>query len=248
MFKHSTIPTVCLALLLLAVGCEKDVAAPEFSVTASPTTVSVGEPVVFEIDGAAEGFVIYTGDAGHDYANSYAVVTRNRDLDEESYVLEADALNEIRDSVVRVIVQFNDGIGPLDTFLTPIDTIAAIMALEELVDREFTNRETARYEISLILPSLDRFNTWDYVIDAFTNNSILLEPEGGFSTGEVIDKYERSFRYIYREPGTYTATVIATNTGSKKYDNGGLYDKPTTSRDDYDILRTIREIVITVNP
>lgn len=55
---------------VLLTACVNEPDPVELNITASATTVSVGQPVTFSITQDAEALAIYTGDEGHDYYKS----------------------------------------------------------------------------------------------------------------------------------------------------------------------------------
>ena len=58
--------------LLTFSSCEKDELDTWVSLEADKTIVAVNETVTFNVSGNAETYVVYTGDAGHDFTKSYS--------------------------------------------------------------------------------------------------------------------------------------------------------------------------------
>ena len=88
----------------------------------------------------------------------------------------------------------------------------------------------------------------DIVDMYYQDKSTLLAPEGGFSTGAAVDRYEKTMEYSYSAEGTYVVTLIATNVSNKQYSGSGYQDDRTSPGSEYDLSRTIKELVITVQP
>ncbi len=59
----------CLAALATT-SCSKEAIVIDISFSASPATAKVGDPITFLVGYGAESYALYTGDAGHDFANS----------------------------------------------------------------------------------------------------------------------------------------------------------------------------------
>lgn len=245
---HKMINNIKFLLILVAlvsiVSCSKDAITPEVTFSVDNSNPQVGENIKFTISGDAETYVVYTGDASHEYDKSYLVITEGKDVDQELVVLSADSLPEIRDYLDPIVSNYNGTVGPnqqisLDNLMTNITT---------LVGKEYTNKLTAAYEMWEFASGLQGQVFRDVVDLFFEDNSVLLAPEGGFSTGVAINRYDKTLEYSYSEPGTYTVTLIATNVGDKQYSGSGYQDDRTSSGSEYDLGRTIKEIVITVNP
>lgn len=233
-----------LATLVIIISCSKDEISPEVSFTADNLNPQVGETVTFKVSGDAEAFVIYTGDVAHEFEKSHLAVTAGMDLDQEIVVVTSDSIPEIRDYLEPFIINYNSNIGgneqvSLDNVITNIAT---------LVGKEYTNKLTAAYEIWEFAPGLEGATMRDLVDLYFEESSVLLAPEGGFSTGTAINRYDKTYNYSYSEAGTYTVTLIATVVGDKQYSGTGYQDDRTTSGNEYDLNRTIKELVITVQP
>lgn len=247
MNKNILLSGLVFMLITLISSCSKSAIEPDLSVTATPSTVAVGEEVTFTIVGSAETFAIYPGDEGHEFKNSYMVITEGKTIDDESVVLNADSVAVIAEWLLVDIATHNEWLETeIDTSLTYIDPAAAIQSLTNLAGNNYSSLETAKYEISLFLPEMNTFEAWDKIMEYFTNNSVLLAPEGGFATGMAIDRYEKEFVYKYSQPGTYTATVIATSVGQKKYEGDGYVTDGTASASEYDFAREIKEVTIVV--
>ncbi len=236
--KYFTILFVLLTLL----SCRKDIESPEISFTADKVNLQVGETVTFNISGDAETFAIFTGDNTHEFSKSHLAVTAGVDVDQEEVVLTADSLVSLTPGLTAKVYNYNDSL----VGGTPLSVETILGNLETLVDKKYTNKETAAYEIYLFMEDLGSAEARDMVNLYYENHSVLLAPEGGFSIGVAINRDEKSFEYAYNEPGTYTVTLIATNASYKKYSGSGYQDDRTSSGSEYDLNRTIKEISITV--
>ena len=238
-------PILVMALLMMLFGaCEKEAAIPTLSVTATPSTVSAGETVTFEITGEAQTFAIFTGDAGHRYDSSYLVLAEGKEVDLELVVLTQDSLNsllpwlELKVDTFNMQAQMNN--------MDPLVFAEVQSALVALVGVEFEYYEAARYKIATeILPGLEAVAV-DLVDNYFEDRSTILAPPGGFHTGVALDRYDLGYTYVYNQPGQYTATVIATNVSFKNYSGAGYQNDRTASASEYDVDRVISEVTITV--
>ena len=84
------------------------------------------------------------------------------------------------------------------------------------------------------------------IVTYFDDNSTLLAPEGGFSLGAAIHRYDKEYTYTYAEAGTFKAVVIATNVSSKKYSGSGYQDNATASASEYSYFRELKEVSVTI--
>ena len=73
--KYSISILKLLSILFLFASCEKDDLDTWVSIEADKTVVAVDETVTFKMSGNAETYVVYTGDASHDFTKSYLVIT-----------------------------------------------------------------------------------------------------------------------------------------------------------------------------
>lgn len=231
-----------LFVLLTFLSCRKDIQSPEISFTADKVNLQVGETVTFNISGDAETFAIFTGDSTHEFSKSHLAVTEGLVVDQEEVVLTADSLVNVKPWLALRVDEYNATLGGG----TPLSVETILGNLETLVDKNYTNKETAAYEAYLFMMDLGSAVARNMVNFYYEDQSVLLAPEGGFSKGEAIDRYKKSFEYAYNEPGTYTVTLIATNASYKKYSGSGYQDDRTSSGSEYDLNRTIKEISITV--
>lgn len=231
---------VWLLAAVLFTACENDDIGPELNVIATPATVNVGETVNFQITGSAESFVIYTGDAGHDYASSYLAIAEGMDVDMESVVLTADSLTSLLPWLQQEIDNFNA------TAENPLSFEAISTGLQSFVGKSYEYKTVVKYEITdQLMPGLASVAE-TLVNTYFENNSVILAPEGGYHTGIALNRSELDFSHVYDTPGTYTATVIATNVSNKNYSGSGYKYNRTASASEYDFNRLIRQITITV--
>ncbi|WP_242155536.1 DUF5017 domain-containing protein [Aestuariivivens sediminis] len=224
------------------ISCSDDLETPEVDFTVDNSSPVVGETVKFTITGGAETFVIFTGDENHEFEKSHLAITSGVDVDQELVVLRSEALPDIRDFLEPSVNTHNANAGPGNQL--NLDAIMTNMATQ--VGIEYTNKLTAAYIIWEYFTELQGQVARDIVDAYYEDNSTLLAPEGGFSTGVAIDRYEKTLEYSYANPGMYVVTLIATNLSDKQYSGSGYQDDRTSSGDEYDLSRNIKELVITV--
>jgi len=231
---------ISVTTIAIFTSCQEEAEAPELNVIATPTSVSVGEEVVFDIAGNAETYAIFTGDTGHDYDSSYLAIAEGQDLDLESLVLTSDSLDNLLPWLENQIENYNS------TAENPIAFSEVSSGLNAFVGKNYEYAETAKYEIATqLMPGL--LNVADQLVDNyFENNSVILAPQGGYHTGISINRYDLGYTYVYNSPGVYTATIIATNLSNKKYTGSGYKNDRTASASEYDFNRLIRQVTITV--
>jgi len=238
--------TIKFILILLAtsfiVSCSDNLETPDVELTVDNANSSVVESITFTITGEAETFVIFTGDENHEFEKSHLAATAGLDLDQELVTLANDSLPQIRTFLTPYVDDHNANAGAgnqldLDAIMTNIAT---------QVDIEYTNKLTAAYIIWQYFTELEGQVSRDIVDMYYEDNSTLLAPEGGFSTGAAINRYDKTYEYSYSQAGTYTVTLIATNVSNKQYSGSGYQDDRTSSGNEYDLGRTIKELVITV--
>ena len=227
----------------LCIGCSDDLETPEVEFTVDNSNPGVGETVTFTITGDAETFVIFTGDTNHEYEKSHLALTSGVDVDQELVEVTADSLPEIRDYLEPRVNDYNASAGSNQLDL---DGIMANIATQ--VGIQYTNKLTAAYIIWEYMSELEGQVARDIVDMFYEDKSTLLAPEGGFSTGIPIDRYEKALEYAYSDPGMYEVTLIATNVSDKQYSGSGYQDDRTSSADEYDFGRTIKTLIITVQP
>lgn len=233
MKKYSFI--IGLFLLFFSLSCSKSADEASYSFVAEKTEVKVGEKVNFTIKGNCEAFSIYTGDKGHEYLKSYAVVTNGLAIDDESLILEKDALAAIETNIRDAIAKHN-----ID-FVSPKVEIDADLAMSrlysEVADKTWSSGQATKYALYLILPYMNDLH--DVIYAEFTDYSSYLAPEDGFSEGVVLssaDRFDYTYSHSYSATGVYEAVVIGTNLGNKDYSSGGSYN----------LARTIKKVIITV--
>ena len=231
--KHNIILLLLISTLTCLVSCEDDLEISGLSFTADNVDVSVGEDVNFTINGKAETFAIYTGDAGHEFSKSYIVVTSGEDLDQELVVLTQDSISEIRDFLIPIVDNYNSEVSMDQQY--DIDEI--MLDIESQVDIEYSNKLNAAYIIWEFMDELNGQVARDIVDLFYEDESVILTPPDGFSTGFAIDRNEKTFTYSYDEPGMYLVTLIATNISEMQYPENDYFDE-----------RAYKEIVITVSP
>jgi hypothetical protein len=236
-----TYKIVMISLLLISfISCEKDDWTPEFSVT---TKVDADNPnkITFSITGDAETFAIYTGDAGHEYEKSHLVLTDGKDVDLEERILTEEGY-ALMEPVIIAHIESHNASNP-----DQVDVDFVLNGIQALVGITFTNTLTAKYEMAKLMDAMmPNNNILDELASYFDDNSTLLAPDGGFSTGAAIDRYDREYTYTYPEAGTYKAVVIATNVSTKKYSGSGYQDNATASASEYNYYREIKEVAVTI--
>ena len=228
-----------LSLLFSFTSCEKDELDTWVSLEADKTIVSVNETVSFKITGNAETYVVYTGDAGHDFAKSYLVITEGKKIDEEVYVLSKASLDTWAPILTNEIIAFN-------TPNATLDLNAILVGLENLVGKPYY-KDTAANRLRELMPTLKTYSECGNLVTSyFTNNSVLLAPLGGFSTGVALNRNSLTYSYKFTTPGTYVVTLIGTKLSDKNYSGSGYIDDRTSSASEYDYRRNIATATIVV--
>jgi hypothetical protein len=248
--KYSTYILMLLTLLFSFSSCEKDELDTWVSLEADKTKVAVNETVSFKIAGNAETYVVYTGDAGHDFAKSYLVVTQGKKIDQEEYVLTQAKLDTWTPILTAEIDAWN-----LVISNAPIDAATVFADLSELVDKPYFF-DTAYQNLMAILNLSgsrtipDTFKTKTQcetsVTTYFTDNSVLLAPEGGFSTGKALNRNSLTYSYKFTTAGTYVVTLLGTKLSNKNYSGSGYIDDRTSSASEYDYRRNTATVTIVV--
>jgi hypothetical protein len=239
--KYSIRISMLLSILFCYTSCEKDEIDTWVSLEADKTTVAVDETVTFKMSGNAETYVIYTGDTGHDFTKSYLVITGGRTIDDESYVLKQSRLDAWTPILTPEIAAYN-----IANPNTPLNVNTIITGLQSLVDKSYY-KDTAAIRIRELMPTLKTFaNCQNLVETYFTNLSVLLTPAGGFSTGVAINRYNLTYSYKFRTPGTYVVTLLGTRIGDKNYSGSGYIYNSTTSASEYTYNRNTDTVTIVV--
>ena len=223
-----TIYTIIFSVIIFSiVSCSKSVDAPVVSLTASKTSVAVGEQVHFTVQGDADGLSIYTGDAGHEFENSKYILTRGKDITTEKVFLTQTKFDELKAS----------GLVAKDSILNLIQAMIGKnyegrSVVDELV-KEFYSYEINDGDLAAIT-------------NYFTVEGASTPPTGNYATGVGIDPESdnKVYSYTYRQPGTYTVTLFATSIGRKKYSGNGYQDTRVTYEAEYD--RTVALVTITI--
>lgn len=186
-----------LTLLFYFTSCEIEDLDTWVSIEADKTEVAIDETVTFNITGNAETYVVYTGDTGHDFAKSYLVITEGIKLDQEEYVLTQASLDTWIPILTTEIIAYN--------LLNPnniLDANAIIAGLSSLVDKPYY-KDTAANRIRELMPTLKTYtDCGNLVVTYFTNNSVLLAPVGGFSTGVALNRNNLTYSYKFAAAGT----------------------------------------------
>ena len=230
-----------LAILFSFASCVKDDLDTWVSLEADKTEVAINETVTFNVSGNAETYVIYTGDAGHDFANSYLVITEGKKIDQEEYVLTKARLDTWTPILNDEIADYN-----IANPTSPLNANAIIAGLEALVDKSYY-KDTAANRIRELMPTLKTFGDCsNLVVTYFTNLSILLTPVGGFSTGVALNRNELTYSYKFSTPGTYVVTLLGTRLSDKNYSGSGYIDDRTSSASEYIYNRNTDTVTIVV--
>ena len=237
--KYSTYILMLLTLLFSFSSCEKDELDTWVSLEVDKTKVAVNETVSFKITGNAETYVVYTGDAGHDFAKSYLVITEGKKIDEEVYVLSKASL----DTWTPILTN------EINTFNTPnatLDLDAIFLGLESLVGKPYY-KDTAANRLRELMPTLKTYSECGNLVTSyFTNNSVLLAPEGGFSTGKALNRNSLTYSYKFTTAGTYVVTLLGTKLSDKNYSGSGYIDDRSSSAGEYSYNRNISTVTIVV--
>ena len=230
-----------LTILFSFTSCVKDELDTWVSIEASKTEVAVNETVTFTVSGNAETYVVYSGDAGHDFAKSYLVITEGKKIDQEVYVLSQEKLDEWTPILKADIIAFN-----LLNPNAPVDENAILAGLQGLVGKPYY-KDTAANRLREIMPTLKTYlECGDLVTKYFTNNSVLLAPVGGFSTGVALDRNNLTYSYKFATPGTYVVTLLGTKLSDKNYSGSGYMDDRSSSAGEYDYKRNMDTVTIVV--
>ena len=239
--KYSISILKLLSILFLFASCEKDDLDTWVSIEADKTVVAVDETVTFKMSGNAETYVVYTGDASHDFTKSYLVITGGRTIDDESYVLTQAKLDIWIPILTTEIAAYN-----IANPNTPLNSNAIITGLQNLVDQSYY-KDTAAIRIRELMPTLKTFANCQNLVDTyFTNLSVLLTPAGGFSTGVAINRYNLTYSYKFTTPGTYVVTLLGTRIGDKIYSGSGYIYNSTASASEYNFGRNTATVTIVV--
>ena len=235
--KYSTNILMLLTLLFSFSSCEKDELDTWVSLEADKTIVAVNETVTFNVSGNAETYVVYTGDAGHDFAKSYLVITEGKKIDEEVYVLSKASLDTWTPILTNEIIATPNATLNLD---------AILVGLESLVGKPFY-KDTAANRLRELMPTLKTYSQCGALVSTyFTNNSVLLAPGVGFSTGLALNRNNLTYSYKFTTAGAYVVTLIGTKIGQKNYSGSGYIDDRTSSASEYDYRRNIATVTIVV--
>jgi hypothetical protein len=241
--KYSISILKLLSILFLFASCEKDDLDTWVSIEADKTIVAVDSTVTFKMSGNAETYVVYTGDTGHDFTKSYLVITGGRTIDDENYVLTQAKLDIWIPILTAEIAAYNAN--PLSP-PPPLNVNTIITGLQGLVDQSYY-KDTAAIRIRELMPTLKSFPECQNLVDTyFTNLSVLLTPLGGFSTGVAINRYNLTYSYKFRTPGTYVVTLLGTRIGDKIYSGSGYIYNSTASASEYNFGRNTATVTIVV--
>ena len=239
--KYSIRILMLLTILFCFTSCEKDEIDTWVSLEADKTTVAVNETVSFKMIGNAETYVVYTGDAGHDFAKSYLVITGGKKVDQEEYVLTQARLDTWTPILNAEIIAYN-----LLNPNTTLDANAIIAGLKRLVDKSYY-KDTAANRIRELMPTFKLYSDCQNLVGTyFTNLSVLLTPVGGFSTGVAINRNELTYSYKFTTAGTYVVTLLGTRLSDKNYSGSGYIYNSTSSASEYNYKRNTDTVTIVV--
>lgn len=232
-----------LAVLFSFTSCVKDDIDTWVSLEASKTAVAVNETVTFNVSGNAETYVIYSGDAGHDFAKSYLVVTEGKKLDQEEYVLTQAKL----DTWTPILTAEIDAWNALPSNANaPLDATAIFAGLNALVDKPYY-LDTATNRLREIMPTFKTYSQCGTLVTTyFTNNSVLLAPVVGFSTGVALNRNSLTYSYKFTTAGTYVVTLLGTKLSDKNYSGSGYIDDRSSSAGEYNYRRNTATVTIVV--
>jgi hypothetical protein len=237
--KYSIYILMPLAVLYSFTSCVKDDLDTWVSLEASKTEVAINETVTFNVSGNAETYVVYTGDAGHDFAKSYLVITEGKKIDEEVYVLSKASLDTWVPFLTNEIIAFN-------TPNATLDLDAILVGLESLVGKPYY-KDTAANRLRELMPTLKTYSQCGTLVTTyFTNNSVLLAPVGGFSTGVALNRNSLTYSYKFTTAGTYVVTLLGTKLSDKNYSGSGYIDDRSSSAGEYNYRRNTATVTIVV--
>jgi hypothetical protein len=250
--KYSIYILMLLSLLFSFTSCVKDELDTWVSLEADKTKVAVNETVSFKIGGNAETYVVYTGDAGHDFAKSYLVVTEGKKIDQEEYVLtqaNLDAWTLVLQSELTILDNNSDS----PVTMANVDLPTILVELKKMVDIPYYF-DTAAQNLNLIMPDFVKIKDCNEFITGvlpskpahFSNNSISLTPVGGFSKGVALNRNNLTHSYKFTTPGTYTVTLLGTKLSDKNYSGSGYIDDRSSSAGEYSYNRNISTVTIVV--
>ena len=249
-----------LSLLFSFTSCVKDELDTWVSIEASKSVVAVDEPVTFKISGNAETYVVYTGDTlidnsgkkiSHVFANSYLVLTQGQKIDQEEYVLtqaNLDAWTLVLQSELTILDNNSDS----PVTMANVDLPTILVELKKMVDIPYYF-DTAAQNLNLIMPDFVKIKDCNEFITGlpskpahFTNNSVPLAPEGGFSTGVALNRNNLTYSYKFNTAGTYLVTLLGTKLSDKNYSGSGYIDDRSSSAGEYNYRRNIATVTIVV--
>ncbi len=242
-----------LAVLFSFTSCIKDDLDTWVSIEASKSVVTVDEPVTFKISGNAETYVVYTGDAGHDFAKSYLVVTEGKKIDQEEYVLTQANLDAWTLVLQPELTTLDDNNTDSPVTMANVDLPTILVELKKMVDTPYYF-DTAAQNLNRIMPDFVKIKDCNEFITGvlpskpahFTNNSISLTPAGGFSTGVALNRNNLTYSYKFNNAGTYVVTLLGSKLSDKNYSGSGYIDDRTSSASEYDYRRNTATVTIEV--
>ncbi|HMR19435.1 MAG TPA: hypothetical protein PKA53_09070 [Sphingobacterium sp.] len=215
-----------ISITLCFAACSKEAIEPDVQFSADKTTVSVDEEVTFMILGSTDGMSIYTGDDGHRFEDSHLAVVSGKDIESETVYLTAEGFEEFKNAEIISNQDIIDSIGTL-------------------VGRRFNSQSHPEFLITIFYDYEVAAARIAEIMEFFTVEKASYVPDNGFSKGVAIDvtAKNKEYKHKYSAPGTYTATLVATNTGRKDLKNSNTN---LPHGDDYDRKYITKTVVITV--
>jgi hypothetical protein len=239
--KYSKYILIFFTIFFSFTSCVKDDLDTWVGIQVDKAEVAANEMVNFTISGNAETYVIYSGDSGHDFTQSYLVITQGKKVDQEEYVLSQAQLDIWTPILTAEISAFNV-LNPTAT----LDANTILAGLTSLVNKPYY-KDTATNRLREIMPTLKTYSQCGGLVTTyFTNNSVVLAPVGGFSTGVALNRNNLTYSYKFSTPGTYTVTVLGTKLGQKNYTGSGYIDDRTSSASEFDYKRNTATVTIVV--
>jgi hypothetical protein len=155
--KYSICILMLLSLMFAFTSCVKDELDTWVSIEVIKTeVVADGTKVTFNVSGNAETYVIYTGDAGHEFAKSYLVLTQGQKIDQEEYVLTQAKLDTWWETPITGLKAEIDTWNAVPAN-TPIDKVAVFAGLKKLVDIPYY-LDTAAQRLRELIPTLKTYS------------------------------------------------------------------------------------------